>query len=595
MLNLRFVSNARSLRVANKRLSIPTRSVYKWGQAVHLQETLKRSLDHIICSLCHVCPRYFKTLLLLTKAQSFLDDHNTTESREPSESSRSRRPNVFSHSSRLATLAAACQSGATAGLLLDSGLLDFLVKDICLLCRVLLQMHADRGQARDGADPASGLWLLPEQLPHVLSFLAECAREPAVKDWVGERGSEVWYSLLSVLRVGDIFSKAGLIKGSRIASGHLRLSTEAATVEFVSRCTQCHMGNQSRVARLICDVMRGPSPSKTIGGFVRQLVLQLLLQDEKVQVCLYNKGPSPLQTIARTKNFFHDNGWHPRFGAGHHFTLVTAKLSVSVSCLGGRVCVEGAPAKSSAAESNDATVAKVKDELYELAQYDGFDLLENLSFAAGMTVKTKRTDKDESASAGAGPHNKKQDSPLDECSVSVCHYHKLLPEGSIPHITTLSQVMKALEDRGSPSGMSYLELTWDECPALGRRSWENTRLLSAPPLTCPLEIFAGLGGLAVLSTHLPRRLMLAPSEAQGLSESSGTSSYLASLPLPLSSLPSSVLSAVPTHSLVAFGLFLRLPGYPEVLLRDKLKAQYLLRLLLGAEDDSDGGETTQFQ
>lgn len=47
---------------------------------------------------------------------------------------------------------------------------------------------------------------------------------------------------------------------------------------------------------------------------------------------------------------------------------------------------------------------------------------------------------------------------------------------------------------------------------------------------------------------------------------------------------------VPLHSLAAFGLFLRLPGYAEVLLRDKRKAQCLLRLVLGVSDDGEGGK-----
>lgn len=48
--------------------------------------------------------------------------------------------------------------------------------------------------------------------------------------------------------------------------------------------------------------------------------------------------------------------------------------------------------------------------------------------------------------------------------------------------------------------------------------------------------------------------------------------------------------SVPLHSLAAFGLFLRLPGYAEVLLKDKQKAQCLLRLVLGVSDDGDGGK-----
>ena len=47
--------------------------------------------------------------------------------------------------------------------------------------------------------------------------------------------------------------------------------------------------------------------------------------------------------------------------------------------------------------------------------------------------------------------------------------------------------------------------------------------------------------------------------------------------------------SIPPHSLVAFGLFLRLPGYADVLLKERKKAQCLLRLVLGVTDDGDGG------
>ena len=51
----------------------------------------------------------------------------------------------------------------------------------------------------------------------------------------------------------------------------------------------------------------------------------------------------------------------------------------------------------------------------------------------------------------------------------------------------------------------------------------------------------------------------------------------------------STLPTIPPHSLVAFGLFLRLPGYAEVLLKERKQAQCLLRLVLGVTDDGDGG------
>lgn len=47
---------------------------------------------------------------------------------------------------------------------------------------------------------------------------------------------------------------------------------------------------------------------------------------------------------------------------------------------------------------------------------------------------------------------------------------------------------------------------------------------------------------------------------------------------------------IPPHSLAAFGIFLRLPGYAEVLLKEQTKARYLLRLMLGVNEDKDGSK-----
>ena len=47
-------------------------------------------------------------------------------------------------------------------------------------------------------------------------------------------------------------------------------------------------------------------------------------------------------------------------------------------------------------------------------------------------------------------------------------------------------------------------------------------------------------------------------------------------------------TTIPPHSLMAFGLFLRLPGYAEMLIKQRLKAKCLLRLVLGVRDDGEG-------
>lgn len=135
----------------------------------------------------------------------------------------------------------------------------------------------------------------------------------------------------------------------------------------------------------------------------------------------------------------------------------------------------------------------------------------------------------------------------------------------------------------------------------------DSELLNYRSIESSLGVFSAGGGLAVLARHLPlvypdsgRPLSFvekSPSPEQtdadwvkletnddiyeALEEGrTYTSSPKTSTPPPY----------VPPHSLAAFGLFLRLPGYAEVLLRDKKRAQCLLRLALGVSDDGEGGE-----
>lgn len=113
-----------------------------------------------------------------------------------------------------------------------------------------------------------------------------------------------------------------------------------------------------------------------------------------------------------------------------------------------------------------------------------------------------------------------------------------------------------------------------------------------------------MGGLALLAEHLPIvypetvRAPVTEKPAAELSESDwvkveGSDDIYEDLEVDsagtsTSSKPAGCIPNVPPHSLTAFGLFLRLPGYAEVLLKDMKKALCLLRLVLGVTDDGEG-------
>lgn len=126
------------------------------------------------------------------------------------------------------------------------------------------------------------------------------------------------------------------------------------------------------------------------------------------------------------------------------------------------------------------------------------------------------------------------------------------------------------------------------------------------PLPSPLQIFSSRGGLSLLAHYLPTVYPESPKTLLPYTDkekSPPVSEWVKvepnddiyeDLDESLTDLGSKVPLnlSVPQHSLAAFGLFLRLPAYSEVLLRDKIKAQCLLRLVLGVTGDGEGSKCT---
>lgn len=134
------------------------------------------------------------------------------------------------------------------------------------------------------------------------------------------------------------------------------------------------------------------------------------------------------------------------------------------------------------------------------------------------------------------------------------------------------------------------------------------------PLPSPLQIFSSRGGLSLLAHYLPTVYPempktsayymdkdRSPSGAAGVG-SAGAGNEWVKLEqmdeiyedlddiVAESSPKAQAITAIPQHSLAAFALFLKLPAYSEVLLNDTVRAQCLLRLILGVTSDGEGNE-----
>lgn len=447
---------------------------------------------------------------------------------------------------------------------------------------------------------------------------------------------------------------------------------------FFLQCISCHPNNQRLMAQVLCELFqsapqRGNVPvSGNISGFIRRLFLQLMLEDEKVTVFLQSPCPLYKGRINATSHMIQ----HPMYGAGHKYRTLQLPISTTLAEVLDRVSDTPSITAKLINEQKEDKEKKNHEEKEKMKADNGFQDNYSVVVASGLKSQSKRalstpprppsrrgrvmSDK-LSSSSGVDPSSK-------TISVPVFHlYHKLLPGQPLPPEMTLAQLLTLLYDRKLPQGYQSINLTvklgskvisdpglsktdsfkrlrtekvedvLNSCPEDEPMSAadelldsSDESLLDTSPVQSPLQVFAGMGGLALIAERLP---MLYPDVIQQVStpvvpsssqekpkdsdqfewvtiEQSGELVYeapesIAAEPPPInkqqsqssssSSSSSSVqtMSPIPAHSLAAFGLFLRLPGYAEVLLKERKHAQCLLRLVLGVTDDGEGSHILQ--
>uniref|UniRef100_A0AAX7VUJ3 UBC core domain-containing protein n=1 Tax=Astatotilapia calliptera TaxID=8154 RepID=A0AAX7VUJ3_ASTCA len=665
--------------------------LYNWSMSLPCNIVLKKAVDSLLCSMCHIHPSYFSLLmswmgivsppiathsqaqqrrLAMTDDGKKQHDANTTAA-GLTDDSKHARPHINLSESQLTTLAAASQSPGAIEQLLDSGLPSLLVRSLAQFCFSLLA-------SADLPLPAGQL------AAPVLRFLTEVGNSHTMKDWLG--GPEVnplWTALLFLLchSSASAGANAGCQPGfaagsppsqpqplgsrfSLASSGQTgglttqqRTALENATVAFFLQCISCHPNNQRLMAQVLCELFqsapqRGNVPvSGNISGFIRRLFLQLMLEDEKVTVFLQSPCPLYKGRINATSHMIQ----HPMYGAGHKYRTLHLPISTTLAEVLDRVSDTPSITAKLINEQKEDKEKKNHEEKEKMKADNGFQDNYSVVVASGLKSQSKRalstpprppsrrgrvmSDK-LTASSSVDPSAK-------TISVPVFHlYHKLLPGQPLPPEMTLAQLLTLLYDRKLPQGYQSISLTVklgskvisdpglsktdsfkrlrtekvDHCDILNSCPEDepmmpneecldaaaDESLLETSPIQSPLQVFAGMGGLALIAERLP---MLYPDVIQQVSapvvpsstqekpkdsdqfewvtiEQSGELVYEA---------PESIatMSPIPAHSLAAFGLFLRLPGYAEVLLKERKHAQCLLRLVLGVTDDGEGSHILQ--
>ncbi|XP_066552631.1 baculoviral IAP repeat-containing protein 6 isoform X3 [Amia ocellicauda] len=679
--------------------------LYNWSMSLPCNIVLKKAVDSLLCSMCHIHPNYFSLLMawmgitpppVQTQHRlSMTDDSKKQDlSAGLTDDSKNAQPPIALTESQLATLAAASQSPEAIKQLLDSGLPSLLVRSLASFCCGLLsnsdfsvpsaEVPADRNRRHHSQQHAASKVLLTADLvAPVLRFLTDVGNSHAMKDWLG--GPEVnplWTALLFLLchssasagghqanahPSGSRYSLASSTGGNGLTTQQ-RTAIENATVAFFLQCISCHPNNQRLMAQVLCELFqsapqRGNVPtSGNISGFIRRLFLQLMLEDEKVTVFLQSPCPLYKGRINATSHVIQ----HPMYGAGHKFRTLHLPISTTLAEVLDRVSDTPSITAKLINEQKEDKEKKNHEEKEKMKADNGFQDNYSVVVASGLKCQSKRavstpprppsrrgrvmSDKLTTSSAGVDPSSK-------TISVPVFHlYHKLLPGQPLPAEMTLAQLLTLLYDRKLPQGYRSIDLTvklgskvisdaslsktdsfkrlrtekehgemLNSCPedepmTQGDECLDaaiDESLLETNPIQSPLQVFAGMGGLALIAERLP---MLYPDVIQQVSapvvasttqekpkdsdqfewvtiEQSGELVYeapetIAAEPPPIKS-SVQTMSPIPAHSLAAFGLFLRLPGYAEVLLKERKHAQCLLRLVLGVTDDGEGSHILQ--
>ncbi|XP_017867118.1 PREDICTED: baculoviral IAP repeat-containing protein 6 isoform X9 [Drosophila arizonae] len=646
---------------------------YQWISELEHDEPLKSSFDALICSLCYIKPELFNQLLVKLGVKLEQQTRGKTDdSKVQSGCAWFRREGVESltklleYPAFLKTLALACQSPVAVYQMLDSGLPKLLAHAIYEYCTYMLpatevqpvelttkascsnQAAAggdssltdfDKAEANFGTDTTP--LLSCANVPKVLDFFSECCAEGPMRDWLGTmQGSLFWKPLLQLLCNTHL---AQFSKTLPMQQTFIRL--ERATINFFTRVSACHPDNQEvltslLIGAIICKPLRSAGGNRpTISGFTRQLVLQLLLENEHITVSVRSQqplqrrdtlsaimggncagGPSNSLPIAAVNH-------HPAKRSSAHQMLFTVTTNTTCqeimqNCVSDqRTGGDASAGMPSAAKSSDAKLDKSCFINFNNMEAGS---MEFLTVGAAVAAKDKRI-KDAKNQAAMNKDKETQTTAMQLLPINTFNIEEFLlqaahagsgsqlvvaeyPDIVLSGDATISQVLATLQNAGHSLSAPCLSLDLVLQRSMGDEAAESKKIkaVCTEPLPSPLQRFSSSGGLSLLAHYLPtvypehmgRKATAVAAEKE---KSPPLSDWVKLEPndeiyedledtICEPTTKQVTVSSVPQHSLAAFGLFLRLPAYSDVLLKDKQRAQCLLRLVLGVTGDGDGND-----
>lgn len=248
---------------------------------------LKKAVDGLLCSMCHIHPSYFSLLMgwmgitpppIQSQHRLSITDDIKKQDLNTSltDDSKNAQAPLMLTESHLATLAAASQSPEAIKQLLDSGLPSLLVRSLVNFCFThisssdsavasCMDTTQEKLRRQHSSQHFSRMPVTADLVAPILRFLTEVGNSHVMKDWLG--GAEVnplWTALLFLLCHSGV-SSSGHVNGSQqtntrctlltSTAGHglttqQRTAVENATVAFFLQCISCHPNNQRLMAQV---------------------------------------------------------------------------------------------------------------------------------------------------------------------------------------------------------------------------------------------------------------------------------------------------------------------------------------------------------
>ncbi|KAL5282756.1 BIRC6 family protein [Megaselia abdita] len=568
---------------------------------------LRNAFCSLLCSLCSIAPENF-TKVLNKLNVNFLHSNDIVS-------------NLLLNPSTLSTIATISQSSEVMCLLVSYEIPKVLAQTVNEFCLSYLPENQKNDMQLTDSDKGyfEKSHVNIKKIPMILDFFAECSGEGYIRDWLGSyQGSIFWKPLLTLL-----CNYRPVVEGNALCEEEqVFIELERATIKFFTKVTACHPKNQDILTIILIDVIRKPEHiinnnenRPIISGFTRRMVLQLFLESEKILVSIESKIP-----LEKNNSALIAINKHPskRVNKNHLLFFLSTQTKCQEII---QNCLEP--------QENDSNIVKQTKSLIKFRDPSNMEVkldmsgkgMEFLSVAAGVTAKDKRT-KDVANQAAAMKDGSSSCLPRVTKVVSLTptvfqtnakHSLRLVTADQANLVltsdSTIAQILSALGEDPKQLSTPCLNLELVHKKSFPTTSQTSTnpqkRAANMNPLPSPLQIFSSRGGLSLLAHYLPKvyldNTVNQPMNQSEKEKSPPSNDWVKVEPTdeiyedledtliePISK-PQSITS-VPQHSLAAFGLFLKLPAYSDVLLRDKMRAQCLLRLVLGVTGDGEGND-----